>query len=401
MKRISNLGKFFGMLVLVALMACTFAICVSAGTYSDVEDSIVAVINEDDNTYCTGIAVGESGKAVRYILTSSEIINVGFTDKAVVYFSFASDKKALATVHYVDLARGFAILKLPEATKDVKPAVFCPSKKVSRDSTYAGICFPDNLSSTWNNNTDETVNLRATINKKTKYNNIDVYDVKMDVDDVALGGPLVNSDGQVVGMIIDNIDGYALVSDEVLEVLDDEKISYTVAGAISTTLLIIIIGAAVLVVVIVLVIVLVVSSGKKKNAAAAAASQGMTQAMDYSAPAPAPVAPMPAAPAVPSMRVLSIGGVLNGKTFAVNGSVKVGRDASKCEIAYPVNTQGVSACHCELTFDGTVCYLKDMKSSFGTFLADGTKLAPYAPQMLRSGDKFYLAGPENMFEVRF
>ena len=92
---------------------------------------------------------------------------------------------------------------------------------------------------------------------------------------------------------------------------------------------------------------------------------------------------------------------MNGKRYEVNGIIKIGRNSSVCGIAYPVNTQGVSGEHCEISFDGSVCYVKDLGSSYGTFTSDGKKLAPNVPKLLNSGDKFYLAIPENTFEVRF
>ena len=100
-------------------------------------------------------------------------------------------------------------------------------------------------------------------------------------------------------------------------------------------------------------------------------------------------------------RIIVIGGVLNGKKYNLSGTVRIGRDASRCAIAYPVSTQGVSGLHCEVTFDGNVCYLKDLGSSYGTYTGTGVKLTKDVPVMLRSGDKFYLASPENTFEIRF
>ncbi len=399
MKRISNLGKLFGMLVLVALMICTFAVSVSAASFSTAQNSVVAVVSERGTNYATGIAIGEKGKNPGYILTTYSVLDSSSSEQATVYFSFDTMDAQTAKVHYSNPDMGIVVLRLTKRTEEVVPCTFLSSKKVGPDTDLRGICYPNNLYTlNWSKNKDDIIRPSVSINKSDRRNDCDVFEVSMSSVNVTDGCPVVNDEGHVIGILVDKYEGHVLYSDEIMKVLDEENLKYSTAGL--GMIVYIIIGAAVLLVIIILVVVLVVTKGKKNTAAEVSAPQGgMTQAL--SEPPVINNVPVQNAPVGPSMRVISLGGALNGKKYSVNGSVKIGRDASRCEIAYPVNTQGVSGCHCELTFDGTVCYLKDMKSSFGTFLSDGTKLTPYAPQMLRSGDSFYLAGPENTFEVRF
>lgn len=99
--------------------------------------------------------------------------------------------------------------------------------------------------------------------------------------------------------------------------------------------------------------------------------------------------------------IKALSGSLFGKTFEIDGSVIIGRDESRCAVVYPVSSAGVSGVHCEIYLKGGTAYLKDLGSSYGTFLDSGTRLAADTPRRLTHGDRFYVANKENMFEVRY
>ena len=155
---------------------------------------------------------------------------------------------------------------------------------------------------------------------------------------------------------------------------------------------------------------LIGSKKKKKKAAAAAAAAGNTSAPPAYAPAPtayvhmttpAPVAPTPVAPtplgAPPQLRCQS--GPMAGATFPVSGSLRLGRDPSRCQIIFPVETQGISALHCEVQQQSSGILLTDHGSTYGTFLAGGRKLSANESVTINSGDSFYLADKDNTFTV--
>lgn len=83
------------------------------------------------------------------------------------------------------------------------------------------------------------------------------------------------------------------------------------------------------------------------------------------------------------------GGPLNGKSFPVSGTVLLGR-SSQAGISFPDNTPGISGRHCELSVSGDHIVLKDLNSSYGTFV-NGKRLNPNVDQPLYSGDTFTLA----------
>ena len=60
----------------------------------------------------------------------------------------------------------------------------------------------------------------------------------------------------------------------------------------------------------------------------------------------------------------------------------------------------MSAKHCKISPAEEGIVLSDLGSTYGTFLANGTKVEPGQKRLLRLGDAFYLGGEDNRFEVR-
>ena len=97
--------------------------------------------------------------------------------------------------------------------------------------------------------------------------------------------------------------------------------------------------------------------------------------------------------------IRGVSGLFARNDYTIEDSILLGRDSSTCNIVYPDGTPGISTLHCKLLVSDGALYLMDLDSSFGTFLADGTKLTPYQQYRLESGDSFYLAQRENTFTV--
>lgn len=81
--------------------------------------------------------------------------------------------------------------------------------------------------------------------------------------------------------------------------------------------------------------------------------------------------------------------------------ILIGRDASHCTITYREGTPGVSGRHCSVSWNpGTEEFLiTDLRSTYGTFLANGQKLEPNVPYHCRSGESFYVGENMNMLRV--
>ena len=399
MKKTMNFKRIMSLFAVVVLMFSFMTVTVSAGSASDAKNSVVAVINQDGMSYGTGFAIGEVGKPVEYIVTNNHVVqgDAGNTT-ATIAFDLASNDFVLANVYFFDAAKDVAVLKLPQPTDKRQAMVLCPMEDVDPDDAFAAIGYPGNQATDWPKyNMDDITVTKGGIKKADRINGIDVYMLDLAITHGNSGGPLVNSVGEVVGINTFglNDDNYAIAIDELLKVIDTDRIPVTLHGSINWFL---VVGAIILLAIIGLVALLIV---RKNNNGDDVMYPGTNNTMpldngvNRTMPKQAPVSNKASA------RVIAIGGTLHGKRYSISGTVKVGRDSSKCAIAFPVNTQGVSGIHCEVAFDGAVCYVKDLNSSYGTFTMDGKKLTPNVPQILQPGEKFYLASPENTFEVRF
>jgi hypothetical protein len=105
-------------------------------------------------------------------------------------------------------------------------------------------------------------------------------------------------------------------------------------------------------------------------------------------------------PARPVVR--GINGYYAGALLPLEGSACVfGRDPQVANIIFPTETASVSKRHCQVSWDpesGRV-FLEDHWSSKGTFLGSGERLVPGRRQEVRIGERFYLASPDNTFEI--
>lgn len=77
----------------------------------------------------------------------------------------------------------------------------------------------------------------------------------------------------------------------------------------------------------------------------------------------------------PVLKVRCTRGPIVGKT-AVGEAIYVGRDPKLCQLVFPDGTPGVSNVHCMLHTDGKSIEIRDLGSSYGTFLSDKTRLKP-------------------------
>ena len=100
--------------------------------------------------------------------------------------------------------------------------------------------------------------------------------------------------------------------------------------------------------------------------------------------------------------VRSLSSQHNGASFPVNGNpILIGRNKASCTVVFGEKTPGVSSRHCSLSYEKSSgdFILTDLNSTYGTFLANGQKLAPQTPYHLRSGEQFYLGGDANLLRV--
>lgn len=195
------------------------------------------------------------------------------------------------------------------------------------------------------------------------------------------GGPLINTSGAVVGVNTWGlpVDGqqnfYSIEIEYVRDILDDLKISYDVkpAGINLLVIAIAIAAAAVIVLVVVLVLRKRPHTDDDNND-------------DGKIPPPT------------QYRIQAESGVFAGRRFAVSGQVRIGVDPAQNDLVYP-QTPGISRIHCVVIEQGGLLYIKDLGSSYGTFLAGGQRLASNQAVQVKIGDRFYLGSEKEMFRV--
>jgi len=206
------------------------------------------------------------------------------------------------------------------------------------------------------------------------------------------GGPLLNSNGHVIGVNTYGNDGVnkSIYINYIMEAADRLDISYTVGGeeTAAKSGLLIIVGVVALAAVAAVIIVLN-AKGKKKTGAA-------KRAESIAAATPAGGVPPQAAHRLKGIR--GTGGQYNTTEFLVSDRMIIGRDPARCNIVFTPQTEGVSSVHCEIRRAGDSLQLIDHGSTYGTFLA-GAKIQASAVMELKAGSSFYLGDKRNSFVV--
>ncbi len=113
-----------------------------------------------------------------------------------------------------------------------------------------------------------------------------------------------------------------------------------------------------------------------------------------------PVQPFPnPIPSEAKWQIRCIGGALEGKTFLLHSALRFGR-SGQCEVSFPKGTPGVSAEHCQVSVENGRVVLRDLQSTYGTFLGSGARLEPQVSYTLELGSTFTLAedGPSFRLE---
>ncbi len=446
MKRIKKLAALvISLLLLVSVTAVTFA----AGSVTDSLEGVARIVTTyvyEGSQYVlsgTGFFIGIAGQPVEYLITNAHVVTVydsmdnavGWVDEVeVVFDEYNADSTMAAKVLKYFEDKDLAILRLNTPTTLRKPLNLKSAEDVALTEKVYAIGFPgagDDTNAISGSLENLTVTTGSITKKLFEYNGCSFLQMDADINSGNSGGPLVTEDGCVVGInTMGNTTAngmyYALYSNYAMEYFDTMGIPYQLSGGTmgiespitdesepgeATTadtteepgkedvkedtsdgfggflkknaMLI----ALIAVVVVAAAAVLFVVLRKKQTPPNPNNISGNT----------VPVMPVRTQT---QRQLVSIGKDLSGQKFVVTDTVSIGRDATRCKIAFPGTTPGISAVHCKVKATGSGVILMDLGSSYGTYLADKTKLAPNKTYELHTGDVFYLASPDNGFRVQ-
>ena len=99
--------------------------------------------------------------------------------------------------------------------------------------------------------------------------------------------------------------------------------------------------------------------------------------------------------------IQGVSGLLNGKTYMLTAGTPLifGRRTEKCNVLFKNETKGISSIHCKIKWYNGKGLIKDLGSTYGTWLNEGTRLEPNKYYELPDQGVFYLGSKENMFFI--
>ena len=447
-------------LVLTVILLLAVPLTASADFDPETRNSVVVVetcLELDAGTvsfgWGTGFFVGEEGQDPMYLITNHHVIEPFLesgegelvqaettegvlTGRSKIRVFYDSDDFEEAYPVAYDEIKDLAVLKLGAATSKRTPLPLCSPTDNMVGSTIYAVGYPGlaenvfaDATTTWGPS-DVSVTSGSISRLLTTSG---TGQMRLQIDCVIRhgnsGGPLVNEDGQVLGIAVSSVSDeedssmyYGVNIDEVIPYLKQYDVPYVLqeAGATQSssetslaegtapagdTIVVpesteedpkessggvpaavwVVIGVAVAAVAGV-VIFLLLQKGKKTPA--------QVQPVQ---PAPAPA---PAPQKVPVLR--SLAQQHNGVRIPIQGrQILIGTSQGDCQVVFRSGTPGVSRRHCSISWDAATgdFILTDLGSSFGTFLENRQKLAQGVPTRLRPGDRFYLGSPENLLST--
>lgn len=360
----------------------------------DAQNSVVRVFTLDtkgSGGKGSGFAVGAKDEDVEYIVTNYHVVEGYFNDAYVTVTDVNGGIKA--GVIYYDANNDFAILKLSEKLTNRKPIALLSPKELHKSQDIYCIGFPglsDDMSMSGNPSLESRIkdmtitNGTVSNNEYTNSNGTACILSDAKINGGNSGGPMVDEYGQAVGINTFTI-GYvksgtnnmtlAVSMDYVMDALDDLNITYIKgsanmgSGSAVAAILVVIILAAVVV------IVIVVKNNKKAVAVTSGTSSNSNNGGSSNNNGGGGYVPIQ-----PTMQrklvVTCERGPLKGQSVSSYSSIRVGRNPSACQLAFPDTTPGVSKMHCELTLTPGGAIVNDLGSTYGTYLSDGKKLMP-------------------------
>jgi len=373
----------------------------------------------------SGFVVGDK-EPFEYIATCAHVVDAMEWDEVDIYIWRSRDDFIPASVHVVLYNIDLALLKL-----DPQHLLFGyePLELARRDMYNIGdavyaVGFPAiadwSLSDFPAAYPEDATVTSGVISRFGTFEGASFIQMDAAVSWGSSGGPLVNDKGQVIGIvsrgaILEGING-AVQVEYLTDILNSRGIAFKPAIEVSEPQeieaeetepavpiveeqeqwqpLYYILAASLIIVII---IALLLISNKKKKAAAVSAAQSVTTPLRDKGPAVTQARRHQPRPVLKGIAGTFAGQILD----FVENQIVIGRDPRLSQLIYPPNKEEISRKHCTVRFDTlTQKFVLIDSSSNGTYLSSKQKLEPGEAYYLNTGDRFYLAEPNEVFEVR-
>jgi len=386
-------------------IALSLAACSGNTSVNDAKNGVVciAVYDAQSNilSWGTGFAIGKDSNGVKYIATNNHVVENSSIDGNTLKVFYAADGENSISAHILmqDKNKDLAIIELPAPIKDLTPLNLLQSDRVAITENVYALGFPGDTFDTATikgfNRTDITI-VNGIISNKIIQNNEKTYQISAPISPGFSGGPLVNADGDVIGIntrILNSNStiGYTITSDELITTLDENHISYlTPKNFFMKNLKVILITALSLLLILLFLFIYLKAKKNQKLLKIKPAIHSHNQKANIKEKD------------VAALYINGLTGELANSRFGLTkGMLLFGTDAKKCNVVFKVDANNISGEHCRIELDPVIetFTLTDLNSGNGTYLND-IKLKPFMKEQLRNGDVLYIASRTNMFKIR-
>lgn len=412
--------RSFALILIFAMLLCTGAAYADGGSApSEAKNGVVRVYAEFDYgsdmfSIATGSAfgVGKNGSEPEYFVTNAHVCMDDYGNIAdrlyilldndavkiqvdengdAVAVDLDEDKVIACEVVNEDLKQfpDVAVLKADEPVPGRKCLPLVKSSADIEDGTsvYA-LGFPGDVDVLTLHDDEYSVVADAgevtltagIISKKTNSDlvgNTDVLVHSAAISSGNSGGPLIDEEGNVIGIntysIAADSQYLSIYIDYAIEILEEHDIDYSSAGNADLIKTVILVAVIVLVAVVAF---LLISKFKK------GADQYVEDERE----------------AANALRIQGLTGYFANRRFPIDTQVSLGRDPSN-NIVFPTGTAGVSANHCLIIRNANQLYVKDLGSTYGTFINGSHKLPANQLVTIHVGDKLSLGSDAETFII--
>lgn len=394
-----RVGYYWGLIALVIALIVDRA---DAAAMLDSTEAATVYVKTDRGAAIgvgTGVVFGDG----LYVLTSYHVV-----DEGKISIVRPGGASIPGTIIWHLVSRDLAIVRLDQKVV-VPPVTFLLREAVSKRQDVYALGFPG----------PEFTNDKSSMGVKsskgivsaiiTGDDGAQLYQFDAPVNNGNSGGPLVDEEGRIIGVVAKKYRGewrvqpaaegiaYAVAIDEVIPALqslgipyfaepsDEEKVT-VVDGASS-------LWAEYKMAIIIALMVTVVAVGimvVMRQRSAGAGEQGKQ-----------PYAGMRGQSSAEQPVLIGVGADRREVVYPLQrGHVTIGRDAQQCNVV--LSDPAVSKRHCIVEYremEGAFV-VRDCQSTNGTFLMSGKRLQAGSSVQLRSGDSFYLVDPSRTYTVR-